>query len=72
MKKGTPVVVLFEGKQFDGVFDGYENIDVTEDDGSISFTLKRNPRLKLADGRTLFGFECWWGSKTAFEEMPLK
>lgn len=31
-------------------------------------TLDLNPRLDLDNGRTVWGFQCWWGHETGFEK----
>lgn len=29
----------------------------------------KNPCIKLDDGKIVWGFECWWGPETRFNEM---
>lgn len=56
---GKPVRVLYGGTEFHGVLDGYEDLKVMHH-GKPVMKIHDNPRIKLDDGRILYGYECWW------------
>jgi len=29
----------------------------------------RNPRIKLDDGRTVWGYQCWWGPESQYDKV---
>lgn len=45
-----------------GVYEG--RFDPPDSEG----VFKQNPRILLDNGEVVWGFECWWGPETMFEE----
>jgi hypothetical protein len=51
-----------------GTYLGVEQIDVEEDKSDKIVTSFESPKIKLENGRIIYGFECWWAPEDTNKE----
>lgn len=62
IQKSDAETVYFFGY---GIYDG----DHIPDDGWMKDAMIPNPKIKLDNGSTVYGYECWWGSEEKVKKL---
>lgn len=47
---------------------GFSEEKAKEQTAQMFKVLFNNPRIKLDNGQTVWGYECWWGEETRWQE----